>query len=152
MDNSGNRQSAREFIGRQERVAEGLAQSNYASLTPEGKKLADRLAQMTDEEYVAWLDSNPAVALGTVTGRWSESARGNPASEPQPAPKESPHSEVILTLVKKDLDSRANEGYKKYGTFLKSHNDRDAMWDAYQEALDLAMYLRQAIAERATGK
>lgn len=29
-----------------------------------------------------------------------------------------------------------------------AHNGRDALVDAYQEALDLTMYLRQAIEER----
>jgi len=36
----------------------------------------------------------------------------------------------------------------KYHTYLLTHNGRDALIDAYQEALDLAMYLRQAIEER----
>jgi hypothetical protein len=39
-------------------------------------------------------------------------------------------------------------GRRKYGTALEANNGRDALMDAYQEALDLAMYLRQAIAER----
>ena len=39
-------------------------------------------------------------------------------------------------------------GEAEYGERLKPHNGRDALLDAYQEALDLAMYLRQAIAER----
>jgi hypothetical protein len=33
-------------------------------------------------------------------------------------------------------------------TYLQAHNGRDALLDAYQEALDLAIYLRQALAER----
>jgi hypothetical protein len=33
---------------------------------------------------------------------------------------------------------------------LQPHNGRDCLMDAYQEALDLAMYLRQAIFERDT--
>jgi len=37
---------------------------------------------------------------------------------------------------------------QKYGTYLQTHNGRDALWDAYQEAMDLCMYLRQAILER----
>ena len=54
----------------------------------------------------------------------------------------------IIDLVKNDLDLRKAEGVKKYGRPLEAFNERDALWDAYQEALDLAAYLRQAIAER----
>jgi hypothetical protein len=36
----------------------------------------------------------------------------------------------------------------KYGTPLQTNNGRDALMDAYQEACDMVMYLRQAIAER----
>jgi len=54
---------------------------------------------------------------------------------------------IILDLVKKDLIDRAETGNKKYGTYLMSHNGRDALMDAYQEVLDLAMYLRQKLYE-----
>jgi hypothetical protein len=46
------------------------------------------------------------------------------------------------------LYERAWAGRQKYGTYLETGNGRDALWDAYQEALDLVMYLRQAILER----
>jgi len=69
-----------------------------------------------------------------------------PAAKPQPAPE--PGKLVVLPLVLNDLKARAVSGCIKYGTMLQSHNGRDALMDAYQEALDLAMYLRQAIAER----
>ena len=54
----------------------------------------------------------------------------------------------ILGMVLADLTNRALEGKDKYGEPLKAHNGRNALWDAYQEALDLAMYLRQAIEEQ----
>lgn len=54
----------------------------------------------------------------------------------------------ILDLVANDLQTRAEDGKKKYGKYLQTHNGRDALIDAYQEALDLCMYLRQAIEER----
>jgi hypothetical protein len=38
-------------------------------------------------------------------------------------------------------------GIMKYGTPLQPFNGRDALWDAYQVVLDLAVYLRQAIYE-----
>jgi hypothetical protein len=39
-------------------------------------------------------------------------------------------------------------GHKKYGTYLHTFNGRDPLWDAYQEAIDLVMYLRQVILEK----
>lgn len=46
------------------------------------------------------------------------------------------------------MKERDQEGRRKYGTPLQAGNGRDALVDAYQEALDLCVYLRQAIAER----
>lgn len=68
------------------------------------------------------------------------------ASEHQPEPKRG--KEVVLDYVLKDLQERAEAGRKRYGSYLETHNGRDSLWDAYQEALDLAMYLRQVILER----
>ena len=68
------------------------------------------------------------------------------AATPQPPPKSG--EGTIIELVKQDLQDRAETGKIKYGTYLQAHNGRDALMDAYQEALDLCMYLRQAIAER----
>lgn len=50
--------------------------------------------------------------------------------------------------VDDDMRARDQEGRRKYGTPLQAGNGRDALTDAYQEALDLAVYLRQAIEER----
>jgi hypothetical protein len=54
----------------------------------------------------------------------------------------------IQSLVIADIVTRREVGIKRYGTPLQPHNGRDALRDAYEEALDLAMYLRQVIAER----
>lgn len=70
----------------------------------------------------------------------------NAATAKQPAPKGS--GNPILGMVLADLTNRALEGKEKYGEPLLAHNGRNPLWDAYQEALDLAMYLRQAIEER----
>ncbi len=67
-------------------------------------------------------------------------------ADPQPPPL--PGKTRILDLVVEDLTQRAEAGRLKYHTYLLAHNGRDALIDAYQEALDLAMYLRQAIEER----
>lgn len=64
----------------------------------------------------------------------------------QPSPKG--EGADITALVLADLQARKAEGTKKYGTCLRANNGRDALLDAYQEALDLCLYLRQAIEER----
>ena len=68
------------------------------------------------------------------------------ATATQATPKGS--GNPILGMVLADLTNRALEGTAKYGEPLKAHNGRNPLWDAYQEALDLAMYLRQAIEEQ----
>ena len=68
------------------------------------------------------------------------------ASEHQPEPTGT--GIIVVDAVLSDLRERAETGREKYGTYLKTHNGRDALWDAYQEALDLCMYLRQMILER----
>ena len=56
----------------------------------------------------------------------------------------------IWPLVIKDMEERNRFGAEKYGTTLRAFNGRDPIVDAYQEALDLCVYLRQAIEERKT--
>ena len=66
----------------------------------------------------------------------------------QPVLPETNDGTPIVDLVRKDLEDRAEAGKAKYGTYLQAHNGRKALVDAYQEALDLCMYLRQAIEEQ----
>ena len=66
----------------------------------------------------------------------------------QPDPTENENSGLVILKVMEDLESQAIKGLQHYGTVLKTHNGRDALQDAYEEALDLAMYLAQAIMER----
>jgi len=64
----------------------------------------------------------------------------------QPAPQASEGD--VWALIIHDMSQRRQGGIEKYGTPLQPHNGRDALVDAYQEALDLVVYLRQAIEER----
>lgn len=57
-------------------------------------------------------------------------------------------SPAIWDLVIADMHARDKLGEERYGTRLRANNGRDVLKDAYEEALDLAVYLRQAIAER----
>ena len=69
--------------------------------------------------------------------------------EDQPAPDGGRGN--VQALVRADLEERERVGVERYGTPLRLFNGRDALVDAYQEAMDLTVYLRQAIAERDSG-
>jgi hypothetical protein len=65
----------------------------------------------------------------------------------QPPP--TPNTQLaVWPLVLADMAERDRVGRHRYGTPLQPHNGRDALADAYAEALDLAVYLRQALFER----
>ena len=68
------------------------------------------------------------------------------ASEYQPDPKQG--EKVVVDVVLADIRERAETGKRKYGTYLETNNGRNPLWDAYQEAIDLVMYLRQALLEQ----
>jgi hypothetical protein len=54
----------------------------------------------------------------------------------------------VWDLVLEDMKKRDELGFNKYNTHLQPFNGRSPLWDAYQEVLDLAIYLRQAIYEQ----
>ena len=54
----------------------------------------------------------------------------------------------VVAQVMIDLTERMEIGIKTYGEALRVNNGRDALQDAYEEALDLACYLKQAMIER----
>lgn len=53
----------------------------------------------------------------------------------------------VLDYVLADLKSRAEMGKQKYGHYLETDNGRNALQDAYEEALDMCMYLKQKLLE-----
>lgn len=66
--------------------------------------------------------------------------------EPDPTPNA---GKPVWDMVIEDMHQRDQIGRERYGTPLQTHNGRRALVDAYQEALDLVVYLRQEIEERA---
>ena len=68
--------------------------------------------------------------------------------EPMPTPNNYP---AVWDLVIADMQERDRIGTEKYGTRLQPHNGRDFLVDAYQEALDLVVYLRGEICQRKHG-
>jgi hypothetical protein len=77
--------------------------------------------------------------------------RGANAGAPQPAPVPN-DSRPVWDMVIDDMRRRDQTGRQRYGTPLQAGNGRDALRDAYEEALDLCVYLRQAIEERGAVK
>lgn len=71
--------------------------------------------------------------------------KGLNAPQPEPIFNDWP---AVWELVISDMQGRDALGTAKYGTRLQPHNGRDALVDAYQEALDMCVYLRQLIFER----
>lgn len=67
------------------------------------------------------------------------------AEQPPPADGEGPD---CWLLVLADMEERRRLGIERYGKPVRPDNGRDALIEAYQECLDLAVYLRQAIAQR----
>lgn len=66
----------------------------------------------------------------------------------EPAPKPVADEPAVWDLVMIDIRERDKFGMRKYGQRLTSGDGRDSLVDAYQEALDLVVYLRKAIRER----
>jgi len=69
-----------------------------------------------------------------------------PATQQQPTP--CGNGNEIHDLLIEDIRKRKELGKQKYGEPLRAFNGRNALVDAYQEILDLAVYLRQWIEER----
>ena len=65
--------------------------------------------------------------------------------QPMPTPND---KAAVWPIVMADMQARHELGIRRYGTPLQPFNGRDALRDAYEEALDLAVYLRTAIYER----
>ena len=98
----------------------------------------DREAQIRDLKRRILANEDPP-----MTKLAEEDLRRGPDAEPEPTPGEA----EVTPLVIADLQSRSDFGARKYGTRLQTFNGRDALKDAYQEALDLCCYLRQRIEE-----
>jgi hypothetical protein len=81
------------------------------------------------------------------------------ADQPTPTSSDRPHISDIVAAelratghgidlaIADDIDARKQLGISRYGTALQAGNGRDALVDAYQEALDLAVYVQQAVEE-----
>jgi hypothetical protein len=87
------------------------------------------------------------MAYGINAATPAEHDLANLANKQQPPPIQNT-SPALWGLVMKDMVDRDAFGYDKYRVRLQANNGRDFLADAYQEALDLTVYLRGAIFER----
>jgi len=85
---------------------------------------------------------NPTV-IGKAIDRLITHIENHNTSEPPPKPGKV----VVVDEVIKDMKQRKADGIEKYGRPLETHNGRRALVDAYQEALDLCIYLKQHLLE-----
>src|SRR5215217_3039422 len=67
--------------------------------------------------------------------------------EPMPVTTDKPVVPVTPRVIQ-DLRDKSEAGVEKYGVPLHTYNGRNPLRDAYQEALDLAQYLKQALMEQ----
>lgn len=82
---------------------------------------------------------------GKPTCKPPQAVHGKHSDQPMPIKRDGP---CIQDMVIRDIEGRKALGIERYGTLLQPFNGRDALRDAYEEALDLCQYLRQAIEER----
>ena len=112
---------------------------------PETKKIVD---ESVVNDYIAFAQGSDRGGGASMNSQQAlvEAPHGDVIKD-QPPPVAS-NGPAVWDLVIADMRARDNVGRERYGTPLQPHNGRDALVDAYQEALDLVVYLRQAIYER----
>lgn len=71
---------------------------------------------------------------------------------PEPPPIPVPGATPIWQLVIEDMKHRHEMGVAKYGQPLVARDGRKSLSVAYQEALDLAVYIRKEIRERSMNR
>lgn len=64
--------------------------------------------------------------------------------QPLPVAGQQPVQDALIRAIAE----RRSYGIRKYGRPLETHNGRDALTDAWEEALDLLTYLTQMRLER----
>jgi hypothetical protein len=66
-------------------------------------------------------------------------------SQPPPIATQGP---LVKDLLIADIEELCARRQTKYGTHLQAGNGRDALRDLYEELVDAALYIKQAIMER----
>ena len=79
------------------------------------------------------------IAIDTIVAHF----KSHNAKEPPPKAGKVNVTEAVVA----DMKERSKIGTEKYGTPLMTGNGRNALVDAYQEALDLTVYIKQHLLE-----
>jgi transcription elongation factor Elf1 len=74
-----------------------------------------------------------------------EPTKQRPGDQPLPVTNDHP---FVADALCSFIEARKQVGIERYGTPLQPNNGRDAIRDAFEEAVDLATYLAQVIIER----
>lgn len=74
--------------------------------------------------------------------------RQRPGDQPLPVPGEACVQDAVIA----DIQIRKQLGEERYGSALMSFNGRFTIQDAYEEAIDLSMYLKQILLEQRYGR
>lgn len=90
--------------------------------------------------------------MDTMTGLRQLAERHATMSQPAPRAGEGDVWASLLPRLSPSLrpyaEARRQLGIERYGTPLQANNGRDVLTDALQEALDLMVYMQQAIIEQ----
>lgn len=74
-----------------------------------------------------------------------EPTKQRDGDQPLPTPNDLP---LVADALRGYIEDRKQVGIERYGVALQPHNGRDALRDAFEEAVDLATYLAQVLIER----
>ena len=94
--------------------------------------------------FQAVLDATASQNFGGQISPEVVPTKQRPGDQPLPYRNNNPS---IQDLVIEDIENRKHVGLERYGTLLQANNGRNALLDAYEEAIDLCMYLKQALVE-----
>ena len=94
---------------------------------------ADEMMEMTDPATLG-------IAIDTIVAHF----KSHNAKEPPPAAGKINVTDAVVA----DMKERSKIGTEKYGTPLMTHNGRKPLVDAYQEVLDMAVYIKQELLEK----
>jgi hypothetical protein len=111
---------------------------------PAPEDLMDSLVADAEEE------ERRETASRSVVSTETEPLRQRPGDQPLPVPRDDhpgTHREVI-----QDILARRDLGLNRYGSLLQPFNGRSFALDAYEEVLDLAVYLRGVVDEAAAAR
>lgn len=84
------------------------------------------------------------LSMGETTGTAVE-LKQRPGDQPLPVVNDHPD---IQSQVIADIEARRQVGIGRYGSALQPLNGRDTLLDAYEEFMDLTIYLRSVLTER----